>query len=120
MIDVFWQRGCCADHRGQLVAVEIRHADVGQHDRDLVLQQRLERLAGRVGADQLLAELGEDGVVGEQLRRLIVDDEDLDRVRPQGDRHSGSNAERQSNRITGASHIRSADSSWSVLTGLAR
>ena len=76
-----------ADHRGQLVAVEVRHADVDQDDGDLVLQQRLERLARRVGADQLLAQLGEDGIVGEQLGRLIVDDEDLDRVRPQGDRH---------------------------------
>ena len=33
-----------ADHRGQLEPVEIGHADVDQHDRDLVLQQLLERL----------------------------------------------------------------------------
>ena len=28
-----------ADHRGELEAVELRHADVDQHDGDLVLQQ---------------------------------------------------------------------------------
>ncbi len=34
-----------ADHRRQLEAVEIGHADVDQDDGDLVLQQMLERLA---------------------------------------------------------------------------
>ena len=33
-----------ADHRRQLEAVEIRHADVDQHDGDLVLEQQLKRL----------------------------------------------------------------------------
>ena len=37
-----------ADHRGELEAVELRHADVDQDDRDLVLEQMLQRLlAGR-------------------------------------------------------------------------
>ena len=36
-----------ADHRGQLEAVELRHADVDQHDGDVGLQQMLERLARR-------------------------------------------------------------------------
>ena len=36
-----------ADHRGELKAVEIRHADVDQDDGDVVLQQMLQRLACR-------------------------------------------------------------------------
>ena len=36
-----------ADHRRQLEAVEVRHADVHQDDGDLRLQQLLERLRGR-------------------------------------------------------------------------
>ena len=36
MIAVFWQRGCCANHRGELEAVELRHAHVHQHDRDVL------------------------------------------------------------------------------------
>ena len=39
-----------ADHRRELEAVELRHADVDQDDGDLVLQQMLERLAGRTTA----------------------------------------------------------------------
>ena len=33
-----------ADHRRQLEAVEFRHADVDQDDRDLVLEQELQAL----------------------------------------------------------------------------
>ena len=36
-----------ADHRGELEAVELRHADVDQDDGDLVLEQVLQRLACR-------------------------------------------------------------------------
>ena len=36
-----------ADHRGELEAVELRHADVDQDDGDVVLEQMLQRLAGR-------------------------------------------------------------------------
>jgi hypothetical protein len=54
-----------ADHRGKLEAVELRHADVHQHDGDLVLEQVLERfLAGR-RLDQVLVELTQDYLIGE-------------------------------------------------------
>ena len=44
-----------ADHRRELEAVELRHADVDQDDRDLVLEQLLQRfLAGR-RLDEILA-----------------------------------------------------------------
>ena len=36
-----------ADHRRKLEAVELRHADVDQNDRDIVLQQELQGLARR-------------------------------------------------------------------------
>ena len=49
-----------ADHGGQLEAVELRHADVDQHDGDVGLQQMLERLARRRRLDQVLAELAQD------------------------------------------------------------
>ena len=37
-----------ADHRRQLEAVELGHADIDQDDGDVVLEQMLERLARRV------------------------------------------------------------------------
>ena len=67
-----------ADHLRQLEAVEIGHADVDEHDGDVGLQQRAQRLAGRVRLDQILAELAEDHLVAQQLRRLIVDEQDVD------------------------------------------
>ena len=33
-----------ADHLGELEAVEVRHADIDQYDRDVGLQEMLERL----------------------------------------------------------------------------
>ena len=69
-----------ADHRRQFEAVEVRHADVDQHDRDLVPQQVLQCLAGGVRLDQILAELGEDHLIAHQLRRLVIDQQDVDLV----------------------------------------
>ena len=97
-------------HLGQLEAVELGHADIHQDDGDLVLEQDLERLARRVGLDEVLAELAEDHLVAEQLGGLIVDQQDVDSIR--GDhRHA---------RLQRWSHMRKAASSCSVLTGLAR
>ena len=67
-----------ADHRGQLEAVEIGHADIDQHHRDIVFQQLLERFVGRAGLDQILPELAEDRLIAEQLARLIIDQQDID------------------------------------------
>ena len=47
-----------ADHRRELEAVELRHADVDQDDRDVRLEQLLQRLAADARLDQVLAELG--------------------------------------------------------------
>jgi hypothetical protein len=67
-----------ADHRGELETVELRHADVDQHDTDVVLQQQHEGFARRVGLEEILVELGENDLVAQQLRRLIVDQQDVD------------------------------------------
>ena len=67
-----------ADHRRELEAVELGHADVDQDDRDLVLEQDLERLAAGGRDDQVLAELLQDDFIGQQLRRLVVDQKDVD------------------------------------------
>src|SRR5215475_3621696 len=67
-----------ADHRGQLEAVEFRHADVDEDDRDLLLEQVFQRLLGRGGLDQPLAQPGQDGLVAQELGWLIVDQQDVD------------------------------------------
>ena len=47
----------------------------------LMTQQLLERLAPRAGLDQVFAELLQDHFVTEQLRRLIVDEKNIYRIR---------------------------------------
>ena len=99
-----------ADHCRQFEAVELGHDDIDQHDRDLAPQQMLQRLVGRVRLDEILPKFGEDHLVAHQLGRLVVDQQDVDLV--VGD-----------SRLVlpqRCSQIRSADSSCSVLTGLAR
>ena len=65
-------------HGSKLEAVEFRHADVDQNDRDLVLEQELQCLARRRRLDEILAKLVEDHIVGEQLIGLVVDQEYVD------------------------------------------
>jgi hypothetical protein len=62
-----------ADHGGELKTVELGHADVDQDDGDLIPQQIFQRLASRGDRDEILAELLQDHLIGEQLCRLIVD-----------------------------------------------
>ncbi len=46
-----------ADHRRELEAVQFRHADVDQNNRDFVLEQVFERFAPRRRGDEVFAEL---------------------------------------------------------------
>ena len=69
-----------ADHRRQLEPVELRHADIDQDDSRLVLEQELQSLACRGRLDQVFPEIAKDFLVGEQLRGLIVHQEDVDFV----------------------------------------
>ncbi len=61
------------DHRGKLEPVEFRHADVDEQDGDVGLQQGLQRFPCGRRLDQVLAELMQNGLVGEQFGRLVVD-----------------------------------------------
>jgi hypothetical protein len=69
-----------ADHRSQLKSVELGHRDVDENDRDLATQQLLERLPSRTRLDERFPELLEDHFVTQQLRRLIVHEEYVDRI----------------------------------------
>src|SRR4051812_48420238 len=60
-------------HVRELKAVDLRHADVHQHDGDIVAEQLLHGLAGRPGLDQVCAQLSEDRFIAEQLAHLIID-----------------------------------------------
>ena len=69
-----------ADHGRELEAVEFRHADIDQDDGGLVLEQELQSLARRSRLDQILPEIAKNLLVGEQLRGLIVHQQDIDFV----------------------------------------
>ena len=75
------------DHRRQLVPVEVRHAHIDQDDRDLVLQKVVQCRGRRVHRHQPFAELTENGLVGEELGGLVVDQQDVDAVGPRRCRH---------------------------------
>ncbi len=62
-----------ADHLRQLEAVQVRHADVHDDDRELVLQKMLECLARRAGRHEIGANAPEDRLIGQELGRLVVD-----------------------------------------------
>src|SRR4029077_774704 len=66
-----------ADHARELEAVEIGHVDIHEHDGDVGAQKMLEGLAGGIGDEKILAQILEDGFVGQQLRRLVVDQQDI-------------------------------------------
>ena len=98
-----------ADHGRELKPVEFRHAYVDQNDGDFVLEQVFQGFATGSGNDEVFSEFLQDYLVGEQLRRLIVDQKDIYLFMV----HHRVHHQR-------CSHMRMARSSCSVLTGLAR
>ena len=102
-----------AHHRGQLESVELGHDDVDQDDRELGLEQVLERFAAGSRGHQRRIDAAQNRAVGQQLGRLIVDQQDADVV---AQRRGGVHV----SILYRCSHMRNADSSCSVLTGLAR
>ncbi len=54
-------------HICQLEAVDLGHADVHQHDRDVTLQQVVQRLASGVRFHQTLSEIVKNHLVAQQL-----------------------------------------------------
>src|SRR6202790_4623844 len=116
-----------ADDLGEFKTVDLRHAYIHQNDGDIGFKQLLEGIFGGRCFDQVLSQVGQDGFIGEQFARLIINHENVDLL---VDAHYPLNAPQSSRRtspylinrthIYRCSHIRSAESSCSVLTGLAR
>ncbi len=66
-----------ADQRRGLEAVHDRHVDVEEDDGEVAVEEVLERLLARERLDDVLAQLGEDGLDGDELVRVVVDHQDL-------------------------------------------
>ena len=66
-----------ADHRGQLEAVELGHADVDQNHGNFVLEEIFQGFASRGRHHEIFAKLLENDLIGEQLGRLIVHQKDV-------------------------------------------
>jgi hypothetical protein len=66
------------DHGRKLKTVELGHADIDQDDGDVVLEQDFQRLAAGGRNNEILAQLLQDHLIRQKLRRLIVDEEDVD------------------------------------------
>ena len=60
-----------------LKTVELRHADIAQNDSDVLLEKLLERLSRGPGFDQVFSEALQYRLVAEELRRLIVDKQNV-------------------------------------------
>ena len=71
-----------ADERRRLESVEVRHLDVEEHERAVVVQEEAERLATRARFDQPFPERLEHRLEREQIGLAIVDDENGQRSRP--------------------------------------
>src|SRR5215467_124875 len=111
------------DHFGKLKAIKVRHAHVHQHHGNVSLQELLKGLFPRRSFEQVLSQFAQNDFITEQLGRLVVHHQDVDLIVFV---HSSTRAN-QVFRLYGVaslayrcSHIRSADRSCSVFTGLAR
>jgi hypothetical protein len=69
-----------ADELGGLDAVHARHLDVHEDEREVLLQKALQCLLTRARLDEVLAEILEHGLEGQEVRRVVVDQEDVDLV----------------------------------------
>ena len=75
MIAVCLKPRVLANHCGQFKSVQLGHRDVDRDDGEFPSQKLRERLFSGRRFDEILAELLQDDLVTEQLRRLIVDEE---------------------------------------------
>ena len=66
-----------ADHGGELEPVQFRHANVEQNNRDFVLEQVFKRFPAGSGGNEIFSKFLQNNLIGEQLRRLIVDQKDV-------------------------------------------
>jgi hypothetical protein len=68
------------NHPSEFKTVELRHADIAENDSDVLLKEVLERLSGGPGFDQVFSEALQCRLVAEELRRLIVDQQNVNRI----------------------------------------
>src|SRR5277367_3807376 len=61
----------------ELESIKVRHTDIDEDQRDLILQQAFERFAGRGGLDQRLAHPRENHLMAQKLGLLVVDQQDI-------------------------------------------
>ncbi len=66
------------DHLGQFKAVQLRHADIHQDDRDVGFQQERQCILGRGHRDQPLAQLRQHHLIAQQLGGLVVHQKHID------------------------------------------
>src|ERR1700738_1431128 len=69
-----------AHHPSEFKTVELRHAYVAEDNSDVLLKEMLEGLSGGPGLDQVFSEVLQYCLVGEELRRVIVDEQNVDRI----------------------------------------
>src|SRR5258708_6266289 len=67
-----------ADEFGRFKAVHLRHLDVQQNQRKIVLQDVRQSLAAGLGEHQILAQAIQDRLQRHQTRGVIVDQKDFD------------------------------------------
>src|SRR3984885_528017 len=73
----FLEARMLADHGRGFEAVELGRADVDENNGDFVLEEIFQRFAARGRHHEVLAELLEDNLIGEQLGWLIVNQKDV-------------------------------------------
>src|SRR5205807_1451661 len=66
------------DQPRRLETVHIRHADIEQHHGEFLAHELVQRLEPRASAYQVLPQLAQHRLVGEQPRRLVIDQQDVD------------------------------------------
>ena len=69
-----------ANHRRQLESVQLWHTHVDENDGNIVFQKAFKGFPCGGRLDQIFSELLQNYLIGEQLCRLIVHQEDVDRV----------------------------------------
>ena len=67
------------DHLRELVAVDLRHADIEHDDREVVGEQCQQRFVGRLGAHQPVVRRSQHRLERIEIARLIVDEENVGR-----------------------------------------
>jgi len=65
------------DQLGRLEAVHVRHLDIEQDRGEVVQEQPLQRLLAGAGVDDVHVQRRENGAHGQQVLRLVIDDQDV-------------------------------------------